>query len=56
VDDNDAHEFSWEYVDRSPTKGATVKGKYASRRYGITAFNLRTELKTDLIELKSPGT
>ncbi|KAJ7321329.1 hypothetical protein DFH08DRAFT_970189 [Mycena albidolilacea] len=46
----------WEYVDRSPSKGATVKGKHASRRYGITTFNLGTELKTDLIELKSPGT
>jgi hypothetical protein len=42
VDDNGAHEFSWEYVDRSPSKGATVKGKHASRRYGITTFNLGT--------------
>jgi hypothetical protein len=56
VDDNGAHEFSWEYVDGSPSKGATVKGKHVSRRYGITTFNLGTELKTDLIELKSPGT
>ncbi|KAJ6552463.1 hypothetical protein DFH09DRAFT_1497302 [Mycena vulgaris] len=46
----------WEYVDRSPTKGAAVKGKRGSTGYEIATFNLRTELKTDLIELKSPGT
>ncbi|KAF8203389.1 hypothetical protein K438DRAFT_1964863 [Mycena galopus ATCC 62051] len=46
----------WEYVDKSPTKGAAVKGKHGSTRYEIVTFNLGKELKTDLIELQSPGT